>query len=307
MPKSMGALCLLATAATAAELQPGLLEDPSCFFDNATGSHSYVGGNIFGDKHDVNSTASAEACCTLCKQYAAQGDGCVFWQFSTQGCYDHPAGCCRLKDQTAWAGRGPGDAYTTSGSIQAFPGPTPAPPPPAPVHAAVDWSAAPVRIASTAATVEVDVMPFLGRTPEGGPFDAYRTVSDWYLLISYFYLLATDSLPHRCRPHVSPCLLQALAGLGAEFVRFAPWFPYPCVWRRSCLLTSAFSFFYGLTHHSSSTCFPLTSSRVCHAAGTWWWRSWTRRTARRTSPRRRGTPRCWTVCRPLQYSLLATD
>ena len=68
-------------------------------------------------------------------------------------------------------------AYTTSGSIQAFPGPAPAPPPPAPVHAAVDWSAAPVRVASTAATVEVDVMPFLGRTPEGGPFDAYRTVS----------------------------------------------------------------------------------------------------------------------------------
>ena len=214
MPKSMGALCLLATAATAAELQPGLLEDPSCFFDNATGSHSYVGGNIFGDKHDVNSTASAEACCTLCKQYAAQGDGCVFWQFSTQGCYGHPAGCCRLKDQTAWAGRGPGDAYTTSGSIQAFPGPTPAPPPPAPVHAAVDWSAAPVRIASTAATVEVDVMPFLGRTPEGGPFDAYRTVSDWYLNLltfSYFYLLATDSLIVAALTSLRVCCRPSLA------------------------------------------------------------------------------------------------
>ena len=39
-------------------------------------------------------------------------------------------------------------------------------------------------------------MPFLGRTEEGGPFDAYY---------------------------------EALANLGSEFVRYAPWFPYPKV------------------------------------------------------------------------------
>ena len=39
-------------------------------------------------------------------------------------------------------------------------------------------------------------MPFLGRTQEGGPFTSYY---------------------------------EALANLGAEFVRFAPWFPYPFV------------------------------------------------------------------------------
>ena len=49
---------------------------------------------------------------------------------------------------------------------------------------------------NTAATVEVDVMPFLGRTSSGGPFGAYY---------------------------------EALSGLGAEYVRFAPWFPNPRV------------------------------------------------------------------------------
>eukprot|EP01045_Picozoa_sp_COSAG04_P034109 COSAG04_NODE_7331_length_1146_cov_1.227316_1_plen_146_part_00 len=39
-------------------------------------------------------------------------------------------------------------------------------------------------------------MPFLGRTPEGGPFDAYY---------------------------------EALSDLGAEYVRYAPWYPYPRV------------------------------------------------------------------------------
>jgi len=64
------------------------------------------------------------------------------------------------------------------------------------IQVAVDWDALPTRVASTAATVEVDVMPFLGRTREGGPFDAYAA---------------------------------ALQNLGAEFVRFSPWFPYPRV------------------------------------------------------------------------------
>ena len=50
--------------------------------------------------------------------------------------------------------------------------------------------------ANTAATVEVDVMPHLGRTPEGGPFAGYEA---------------------------------ALSNLGANFVRFAPWYAYPKV------------------------------------------------------------------------------
>ena len=64
------------------------------------------------------------------------------------------------------------------------------------LFAEVDWSSPPVRVASTAATVEVDVMPFLARTPEGGPFTSYY---------------------------------ESLSNLGAEFVRYAPWFPYPYV------------------------------------------------------------------------------
>jgi hypothetical protein len=53
----------------------------------------------------------------------------------------------------------------------------------------VQWSAPPIKVASTAATVEVDVMPFLARVDEGGPFDAYY---------------------------------RALSELGADFVRYAP-------------------------------------------------------------------------------------
>ena len=43
---------------------------------------------------------------------------------------------------------------------------------------------------------EVDVMPFLGRTSEGGPFNAYY---------------------------------EALSTLGAEYVRLSPWLPNPRV------------------------------------------------------------------------------
>ena len=64
------------------------------------------------------------------------------------------------------------------------------------VQVTVDWTAPPTKVVSTAATVEVDVMPFLGRTSEGGPFNAY---------------------------------IEALSNLGAEYVRFSPWYPYPRV------------------------------------------------------------------------------
>ena len=66
----------------------------------------------------------------------------------------------------------------------------------------VDWGAAPVATASTAATIEVDCCePFLTRDPAahvngGGPFGSYTT---------------------------------AMQDLGAEFVRWAPWYVYPRV------------------------------------------------------------------------------
>ena len=69
----------------------------------------------------------------------------------------------------------------------------------------IDWAAAPLIVASTASTVEVDVMPFLSRTRPAcekagtctaGPFDAYY---------------------------------EALQNLGAEYVRYSPWYPYPLV------------------------------------------------------------------------------
>jgi hypothetical protein len=57
-------------------------------------------------------------------------------------------------------------------------------------------AAAAEMVTHTAATVEVDVMPFLGRADWGGPFNAYY---------------------------------EALANLGSEYVRYAPWFPNPRV------------------------------------------------------------------------------
>eukprot|EP00965_Chrysotila_dentata_P204433 6182333-Pleurochrysis_carterae.AAC.2 len=52
------------------------------------------------------------------------------------------------------------------------------------------------NISSTAATVEVDVMPHLARVPEGGSFAGYSV---------------------------------ALENLGAKYVRFSPWYGYPRV------------------------------------------------------------------------------
>merc|ERR1719272_82213 len=66
---------------------------------------------------------------------------------------------------------------------------------PAPTTVTIAWDAVKVRT-STAATIEVDVMPFLGRTDFGGPFNAYY---------------------------------ESLENLGAEYVRYAPWFPNPRV------------------------------------------------------------------------------
>ena len=64
-----------------------------------------------------------------------------------------------------------------------------------PFRVHVDW-ATPLRTATTAATVEVDVMPHLSRVHEGGSFPGY---------------------------------FSALSDLGSRFVRFSPWFAYPRV------------------------------------------------------------------------------
>ena len=64
----------------------------------------------------------------------------------------------------------------------AAPTPPPPPTPTGPITLTVDWSTE-TRRTNTAATVEVDVMPFLARQPAtdpfiaghwGGPFDKYR-------------------------------------------------------------------------------------------------------------------------------------
>jgi hypothetical protein len=57
----------------------------------------------------------------------------------------------------------------------------------------VDWASS-LRTVTTAATVEVDVMPHLARVPEGGSFSGY---------------------------------FSAVSNLGARFVRFSPWYAYP--------------------------------------------------------------------------------
>lgn len=63
------------------------------------------------------------------------------------------------------------------------------------IKVTIDWTNI-IGSTSTAATIEVDVMPFLSRVHEGGPFDSY---------------------------------FEALSNLDAYFVRFAPWYPYPKV------------------------------------------------------------------------------
>ena len=63
------------------------------------------------------------------------------------------------------------------------------------IEIGVDWETELVRT-RTAATVEVDVMPFLGRTSLGGPHDKY---------------------------------VQPLGALGAVYVRMATWWPNPRV------------------------------------------------------------------------------
>ena len=63
-------LAAFAFAIVIALLAPAARAAAGCFFDNATSpwgppAHSYIGGNIFGDKHMTNTSSSPEACCAL--------------------------------------------------------------------------------------------------------------------------------------------------------------------------------------------------------------------------------------------------
>ncbi len=89
----------------------------------------------------------------------------------------------------------------------------------------IDWEESLAQTA-TAATIEVDVMPFLGRTTYGGPFNSYYEAlsnlgSEYVRWDSHF--LSHGSAPCMvCNDHRSPAItfLQ---------VRYAPWFPNPRV------------------------------------------------------------------------------
>jgi hypothetical protein len=94
-----------------------------CHIDHV-GGISYVGGNIFGDHHIVNTSSTADGCCKICQQYSKATPAhtaCVFYQWDSASCYGHPGACCRLKDKTAWAGRGQGPSTATTGSIFPLP------------------------------------------------------------------------------------------------------------------------------------------------------------------------------------------
>lgn len=90
-----------------------------------------------------------------------------------------------IGSRLSWVSPGP-QAAASASSVS-----TPA------VDVAVQWAKPPMRAdVVTSAQIEVDVMPFLGRTDEGGDFNGYYS---------------------------------ALSGLGAEYVRYSPWFGYPRV------------------------------------------------------------------------------
>jgi len=175
-----------------------------CYVDDAHGpvQFKYSPGNLFPNEphHGVKLTDSPAQCCALCQSFT----NCTFWNYEYGGtsaqpnCYGVPGGCCFLKTDAAWPGT-PGPPGVVSGSTKPLPAP-PSPPPPTPIAVGVDWAAAPLVVASTAATVEIDCCePFLTRDPRahtngGGPFSSY---------------------------------FHAMKQLGTEFVRFAPWYPYP--------------------------------------------------------------------------------
>ena len=166
-----------------------------CYADDAHGPSSYkfAPGNVFPNEpnHGVKLVDSPAQCCKLCQTF----QNCSFWTYSAGGtpsqptCYSSQGACCFLKTDAAKGGDQPTPGVV-SGSTKPYP-----PQPTGPLKVTVDWTTE-VITTETAATVEVDVMPFLGEADWGGPFQGYKS---------------------------------ALDHLDAEFVRFAPWFANPRV------------------------------------------------------------------------------
>ena len=169
-----------------------------CYVNDAYGpvSYKYAPGNVFptdaNHPHGLRLVDSPAHCCALCQTYK----NCTFWTYSGGGtpahptCYSFSGACCFLKTDAAKGLDQPDKAGVVSGSTKPYP-----PLPTGPLTVTVDWTTE-VITTQTAATVEVDVMPFLGEADWGGPFEAYKT---------------------------------ALGNLDSEFVRFAPWFANPRV------------------------------------------------------------------------------
>ena len=76
------------------------------------------------------------------------------------------------------------------------------------VSVSVNWSA-PLRTVVTSAQIEVDVMPFLARTTQGGVVPV---------------AFCSSSLRGRLGAGDFNGYVTALANLGAEYVRYSPWF-----------------------------------------------------------------------------------
>jgi len=91
----------------------------------------------------------------------------------------------------------------------------------------VDWSSVLTRT-YTAATIEVDVMPFLGRT-EYGDLISFSAFCILKLYLRYYHKKHEADLPPILQGGPFNAYYEAMANLGAEYVRYAPWFANPRV------------------------------------------------------------------------------
>ena len=111
------------------------------------------------------------------------------------------------------------------------PPPPPGSSPSPPVSVEIDWTKE-TRRTSTAATVEVDVMPFLARQPETDPYIKGHCASRPDPVLSTVRRvsqLPIDRLDCAIPTDGGPFdkYYSALSNLNASYVRFAPWCPNP--------------------------------------------------------------------------------
>jgi hypothetical protein len=134
---------------------------------------------------------SLEDCVAACKRSECTQCDFVSWNPNHGGSED-----CSWYRECDFNHMLPIGGYT-SVKVKVAP-PPPPPPPPAQITVTAALDAKSTRNASTIATIEVDVMPFLGRKSNG----------------------KTKGGPH-------DKAMYWLSQLGADMVRFAPWFPNP--------------------------------------------------------------------------------